>query len=248
MGGAKTILEKKVSKDSIAALKGSAQLPLGAVLVWEKGKTFEKPWRGHFSMIIHELEMAKGEELKKKTHCAVSLKKIPACRTWRTEMFLLLSDNSGEWTSVRCFYFFQNWAFVHCWWPVYADHLCNTVWLWTLYLIYIYVYVYVGVYLLLAMYYPNDLKYQIEKHYTAPIASPVLMLPEGIKILTWSTYSTFLTSCTAILINISLCIVSSRHFNFPKCIELFHLIICINVFKIMLVNALLHFNLLIRQF
>lgn len=68
-------------------------------------------------MNIHELEMAKGEELKKKkevkkTHCAASLKKIPVCHIWRTKMFLLLSENSSEWTSVRCFYFFQNVYYV----------------------------------------------------------------------------------------------------------------------------------------
>lgn len=84
-------------------------------------------------------------------------------------------------------------------------------------------------------------------YYTPPTASPVQMLPEGIKIIKLRTYLTFLTSCTVILINISLCIVSSLHFNFPKCIELFHPIIWINEFKIMLVNALLHFNLLIWQ-
>lgn len=91
--------------------------------------------------------------------------------------------------------------------------------------------------------YPTDLKNQTATHLPQPVQhrcyQRVKRSSDGERTLT------FLASCTAILINISLRIVSARHFNFPKCIELFHLIICINEFKIMLVNARLRFNLLI---
>lgn len=77
---------------------------------------------------------------------------------------------------------------------------------------------------------------------TPPTASPYRRYQRVWRSSDGECSLTFLPSCT------SLCIVSALHFNFPKCIELFHLIIYINKFKIMLVNALLHFNLLIWQF